>query len=61
METGLEFHHFEGKDEKTNVYKYKTRIPVFGRRSSQLQWLRKNWARIPLFGRTRSKFQCLYK
>ena len=25
------------------MYKYKTKIPVFGRRSSELQWLKKNW------------------
>ena len=60
IEIGLEFHRFEGSDEKTNVYKYKTRIPVFGKRSSELQWL-KNWARIPVFGRIRSEIQCLYK
>ena len=41
IEIGLEFHRFEGQDENTNAHKYKTRIPVFGKRNSELQWLKK--------------------
>ena len=68
IEIGLEFHRFEGSDEKTSVYKYKTRIPVFGKRSSGLQWLKKlgqntsiwkDKIRNPMFIQIGLEFQCL--
>ena len=37
IKIGLEFHLFEGEDQKTDVYKNKTRIPGFGRITSEFQ------------------------
>ena len=37
IQIGPEFHCFEGEEQKTNLYKNKTRIPVFGRIRSEFQ------------------------
>ena len=52
IEIGPESQCFEGYDQKTNLYKYRGKIPLFGRIRPELQCLQwKDKIRIPVFVR----------